>query len=173
MTVARISKRVMDSFGAAAKAYIVFDRDLTGFGLRVMPSGAKTWIVEYRPGTGGRKIFKRRMKIDIASRMKPDQAREQANEIVSRARIGEDPAAARTTSRQPQQSRHSRNNFWMSTLDRQTSSQTPGVFMQAISSSSSFQRLGRQNSTPSRRQMSRAYTGGLGGRRPQPPTICW
>jgi hypothetical protein len=100
VTVARISKRVMDSFGAAAKAYIVFDRDLTGFGLRVMPSGAKTWIVEYRPGTGGRKIFKRRMKIDIASRMTPDEARAQAKEILARVRLGEDPAAARTTSRQ-------------------------------------------------------------------------
>jgi integrase len=100
MTVARISKRAMDSFGPAAKAYIVFDQDLTGFGLRVMPSGAKTWIVEYRPGTGGRKIFKRRMKIDTASRMTPDEARAQAKEILARVRLGEDPAAARTTSRQ-------------------------------------------------------------------------
>lgn len=100
MTVARISKRAMDSFGPAAKAYIVFDQDLTGFGLRVMPSGAKTWIVEYRPGTGGRKIFKRRMKIDIASRMTPDEARAQAKEILARVRLGEDPAAARTASRQ-------------------------------------------------------------------------
>jgi hypothetical protein len=100
VTVARISKRAMDSFGPAAKPYIVFDRDLTGFGLRVMPSGAKTWIVEYRPGAGGRKIFKRRMKIDLATRMTPDEARAQAKEILARVRLGEDPAAARTTSRQ-------------------------------------------------------------------------
>src|ERR1700733_9585476 len=90
----------MDSFGPAAKAYIVFDQDLTGFGLRVMPSGARTWIVEYRPGAGGRKIFKRRMKIDLATRMTPDEARAQAKEILARVRLGEDPAAARTTSRQ-------------------------------------------------------------------------
>jgi integrase len=100
VTVARISKRAMDSFRPAAKPYIVFDQDLTGFGLRVMPSGAKTWIVEYRPGTGGRKIFKRRMKIDVAGRMTPDEARAKAKEILARVRLGEDPAAERTISRQ-------------------------------------------------------------------------
>ena len=57
MTVARLSKRTMDAFGPATRPYIVFDEDLTGFGLRVMPSGTKTWIVEYRPGFGGRKVY--------------------------------------------------------------------------------------------------------------------
>jgi integrase len=90
----------MDSFGPAAKPYIVFDQDLTGFGLRVMPSGTKTWIVEYRPGAGGREIFKRRMKIDLASRMTPDEARAHARGILARVRLGEDPAGARTASRQ-------------------------------------------------------------------------
>ena len=90
----------MDSFGPTAKPYIVYDQDLTGFGLRVMPSGTKTWIVEYRPGAGGRKIFKRRMKIDLANRMPPDEARAHARDILARVRLGEDPAGVRATSRQ-------------------------------------------------------------------------
>ena len=100
MAVARLTKRTADTYGPTAKAYVVYDRDLTGFGLRVLPSGTKTWIVEYRPGTGGRKVFKRRMKIDLASRMTPDEARAQAKDILARVRLGEDPAGFRTHSRQ-------------------------------------------------------------------------
>jgi hypothetical protein len=35
------------------KPYVAFDADVKGFGCRVMPSGAKTFILEYRPGAGG------------------------------------------------------------------------------------------------------------------------
>jgi integrase len=100
MAIARLSKRTLDALSPGARPYIVFDKDLTGFGLRVMPSGTKTWIVEYRPGAGGRKVFKRRMKIDLASRMTPDEARARAKDILARVRLGEDPAGARAASRE-------------------------------------------------------------------------
>jgi integrase len=99
VSVARLSKRTVDSLRPRVRPYIVFDEDLTGFGLRVMPSGTKTWIVEYRPGAGGRKVFTRRMKIDLASRVTPEQARTHAREILARVRLGEDPAVARATRR--------------------------------------------------------------------------
>ncbi|TPW00040.1 MAG: hypothetical protein USCAAHI_00516 [Beijerinckiaceae bacterium] len=67
MAVARLSKRTIDSFKPGPRPYINYDEDLTGFGLQVMPSGRKTWIVEYRPGAGGRKVSKRRMKIEVAT----------------------------------------------------------------------------------------------------------
>jgi integrase len=60
-----------------------------------MPSGRKTWIVEYRPGAGGRKVAKRRLKIEISNRITPETARSRAKEILARVRLGEDPAAVR------------------------------------------------------------------------------
>ena len=50
----RITKRVVDALPARVKPYIAFDADVKGFGVRVMPSGAKTFVLEYRPGAGGR-----------------------------------------------------------------------------------------------------------------------
>jgi integrase len=99
VAIARLSKRTVDALRPGVKPYIMFDEDLTGFGLRVLPSGTKTWIVEYRPGAGGRKVFKRRMKIDLASRVTPDEARTQAREILARVRLGEDPAGERAIRR--------------------------------------------------------------------------
>jgi hypothetical protein len=55
VSIARLSKRTVDALRPGAKPYIVFDEDLTGFGLRVLPSGTKTWIVEYRPGAAAEK----------------------------------------------------------------------------------------------------------------------
>jgi integrase len=100
LSVARLSKRTVDALSPGPRPYIVFDEDLTGFGLRIMPSGTKTWIVEYRPGAGGRKVYTRRMKIDLASRVTAEQARAQAREVLARVRLGEDPAGKRTTSRE-------------------------------------------------------------------------
>jgi integrase len=100
MTIARLSKRTISSLAPAAQPYIAYDEDLPGFGLRIMPSGTKTWIVEYRPGPGGRKVYVRRMKIEIASRITPDEARTRAKEILARVRLGEDPAGAKKAARQ-------------------------------------------------------------------------
>ena len=65
-----------------------------------MPSGRKTWIVEYRPGAGGRKVSKRRMKIEVATKITPETARSRAKEMLARVHLGEDPAGARAASRE-------------------------------------------------------------------------
>ena len=57
----RINKRTVDSLAVADRAVIVYDADLKGFGLRLAPSGALTWFVEYRPGAGGRRAIKKRL----------------------------------------------------------------------------------------------------------------
>jgi integrase len=95
MSIARLSKRTVDALQPQTRPYITFDKDLSGFGVRVMPSGSKTWIVEYRPGAGGRRVAKRRLKIESANKTTAEAARSQAKDILARVRLGEDPAAVR------------------------------------------------------------------------------
>src|ERR1700759_1205483 len=95
----RLSKRTIASLVPRDRTYIAFDAELSGFGLRVMPSGAMTWVVEYRPAGGGRRAAKRRMKIDGANKITPEEARLQARQILARVRLGEDPARTRSLNR--------------------------------------------------------------------------
>jgi hypothetical protein len=37
--------------------------ELKGFGARVMPTGSKSWVIEYRPGAGGRAVSKKRISL--------------------------------------------------------------------------------------------------------------
>jgi Arm DNA-binding domain len=48
-----LTKRTIDALAPREKLYIVFDRKLPGFGLRIAPTGRKTFVVEYRPHGGG------------------------------------------------------------------------------------------------------------------------
>ena len=47
-----ITKRHVDALKAADREYFVWDRDLKGFGLRVQPTGEKSYVVKYRAGSG-------------------------------------------------------------------------------------------------------------------------
>ena len=78
--------------------YTLFDK-LKGSGLRVFPSGKKSWIVEYRPGEGGRSTAKRRMTIGAVGTLTPDEARSKAEKLLAQARLGNDPAAAKAEAR--------------------------------------------------------------------------
>jgi Arm DNA-binding domain len=60
-STAKLSKRTVDALAPRDKAFIAFDDDVKGFGVRVMPSGSKTYVLEYRPGAGGRGVAKRRL----------------------------------------------------------------------------------------------------------------
>lgn len=70
----RISKRTVDAIGPCAKSHIVYDSDLKGFGVRVTPSGLKSYVVEYRPGAGGRGVAKKRITIGPAKTLTPEEA---------------------------------------------------------------------------------------------------
>ena len=74
------------------KARIAWDDKVTGFGVRVQPSGAKSFIVNFRVGRGGPL---KRMLIARVGEMLPGQARQRACAIIERAARGEDPEKAR------------------------------------------------------------------------------
>jgi hypothetical protein len=48
----RITKRTVDALEAREKEFTVWDAAVTGFGLRVRPSGAMSYVVVYRAGPG-------------------------------------------------------------------------------------------------------------------------
>ena len=83
----KLTKRIVDGLEPSPKERIVFDEELKGFGLRITPTGRKTFIVQYR--AGGRC---RRVKIAQMGSVTPDQTRKQAKSILGAVARGENPA---------------------------------------------------------------------------------
>lgn len=78
----------------------MFDSAIPGFGLRVFPSGQKSWIFEYRSGEGGRGAPKRRVTIGRISDFTPDQARKLADGLRSAVKTGNDPQGDKARQRE-------------------------------------------------------------------------
>ena len=70
-----LTKRTVDALQSEGKPWIAWDDKLTGFGVRVHPSGAKSFLVNYRAGNGGRKAPNKRVVVGRVGRVTPDQAR--------------------------------------------------------------------------------------------------
>jgi integrase len=100
MPIMKLTKRTVDGIQPTGRRFIVYDTELKGFGLKVTPSGSKTWSVEYRGGARGRSVSKRRMVLGPVTTLTPDEARNAARAILARVALGEDPAAARERARE-------------------------------------------------------------------------
>ena len=94
-----LTKRAVEALAPGDKPFIAWDDRLTGFGLRVQPSGVRSYIVNYRAGGGGRKAANRRLVIGRHGRVTPEQARRIAHETLGRVAAGEDPAGDRARTR--------------------------------------------------------------------------
>jgi integrase len=95
----RITKRTVDSVQPRDKPFILFDAAIKGFGIRVMPSGARVFVLEYRPGAGGRNVAKRRLTLGRYGAMTVDQARTAALNALAHIRLGSDPQAEKSRQR--------------------------------------------------------------------------
>ena len=82
----------IEALEPAARPWIAWDDKVTGFGVRVQPSGVKSFIVNFRAGKGGPP---KRMVIARVGEMLPGQARQRARAIMERVGRGEDPGKAR------------------------------------------------------------------------------
>ena len=100
----KLTKRTLDALEPREKAYIAFDSEISGFGVRVMPSGVKTFVVEYRAGVGGRGVAKRRLTLGRYGAMTVDQARTAALDALAHVRLGHDPQPKKAVSGLPQPS---------------------------------------------------------------------
>ena len=94
-----LTKRSVDGLEPSAKPWIAWDNRLTGFGVRIQPSGTKSFLVNYRANGGGRRAANKRVVIGRFGRIAPDQARRQAQELLGRVAAGHDPAAERAQAR--------------------------------------------------------------------------
>lgn len=99
MPVERITKRTVEAALPQAARYIIFDTTIPGFGLRVFPSGQKSWVFEYRAGEGGRGAQKKRLTLGKVGDFTPDQARKEADRLRTAVKTGGDPQAAKTERR--------------------------------------------------------------------------
>jgi len=94
-----LTKRSVDSLAPSAGPWIAWDDKLTGFGVRVQPSGTKSFLINYRADGGGRFSPNRRLVVGRFGRMTVDQARRRAQALLGRVAAGEDPAAKRAEAR--------------------------------------------------------------------------
>ena len=94
-----LTKRAVEGLKPADKSWIAWDDRLTGFGVRVHPTGAKSFIVNYRSGDGGRKAPNKRIVIGRYGKVAPDQARRLAQKVLGKVASGDDPAEERAEAR--------------------------------------------------------------------------
>jgi len=90
----RITKRLVDAAEIKPAEYFVWDSEIPGFGLRVLTSGRRGYVVQYRAGRRSRRIS-----LGPSAVLTCEQARNRAIAIVAAARNGEDPAAERDAGR--------------------------------------------------------------------------
>ncbi|MGP0093333.1 MAG: tyrosine-type recombinase/integrase [Xanthobacteraceae bacterium] len=87
----KLTKRFVESLKPAAKDQVIFDAEIAGFGVRVVPSGMRSYLVQYRNASGR----SRRLTIGKHGKVTADGARKDALRIFDAVRSGKDPVAER------------------------------------------------------------------------------
>lgn len=95
----RLTKTAIDNTKPGTERYDIWDNEVSGFGLRVAPTGLKTFIIRYRAEGGGRNAPRRFMAVGRYGTLTADQARKKAKELLAAATVGIDPANKRKTKR--------------------------------------------------------------------------
>jgi integrase len=98
MTTQRITKRTVDTLQSKGSEFTAWDDTVSGFGVRVRPTGAKSYVVVYRAGAG-RGSPVRRYTIAAVGKITPEIARARAKTILGAVVYGHDPASQRTAER--------------------------------------------------------------------------
>jgi integrase len=95
----KLTKQVIDNTPPfQSKDRYLWDKSPAGFGVRIRPSGTKTFIYAYRP-RGGRRDSKKRLVIGQYGNITLDQARKIAQEAAGQVAAGRDPMEERQAAR--------------------------------------------------------------------------
>ena len=89
---------MIETLTPSSKEFVVWDAVVQGFGVRVRPSGAKSYVVVYRAGQGRRSPV-RKVTLCAIGKLTPDEARALARRTLAEVTQGKDPAAARLEER--------------------------------------------------------------------------
>jgi integrase len=93
--MSKLTKRIVDKIAANCPEAFYWDDELPGFGLRVKPSGRRSYLVQYRA-----KGRTRRFTLGPHGVLTAKQARERARKLLASVRDGGDPSAERKRARQ-------------------------------------------------------------------------
>jgi integrase len=92
MASTQITKRLIDGLRPRVSEYFVWDGSLAGYGVRVQSTGAMSYVVKYRAGSG-RAAPTRRLTLAKVGTITPDEARTLAKKTLGSVAHGADPAA--------------------------------------------------------------------------------
>ena len=91
----KLTKRLVDAADCRAAESFMWDDEIPGLGVRVLPSGRRVYVVQYRVGRRSRRIS-----LGPSTVLACEQARKRAISIIAAARNGIDPADERDAARQ-------------------------------------------------------------------------
>ena len=91
----KLTKRFVDTVRATKRDIVLWDDDLARFGLRVKPSGAITYVVQYRNSSGRT----RKLALGRVGVLTPEEARQRARKALGEVAHGGDPSASRNAAR--------------------------------------------------------------------------
>jgi len=83
----KLSKRIVDNAAVSERTYFIWDSELKGFGLIVLPSGIRSYVFQYRTAEGR----SRRQTIGKHGDWTAEQARTRADELKDIVKAGRDP----------------------------------------------------------------------------------
>lgn len=124
----KLTKRTIDAARAGDKEIFLWDTEVRGFGLRVKPSGTKTYLIQYR--NAQRRT--RKLAIGQHGPLAPDEARKIARQLLADVARGADPSAERKAIKDAETVAKLLERFETDHIARNLAASTAGVWRYLI-----------------------------------------